>query len=44
VRRNLATREDWEDKLGTMLNEGAPLSEEQFPVVHAYLSRNFGVE
>jgi hypothetical protein len=30
--------------LNAMLNEGAPLSDDQFPIVHAYLSRNFGVE
>ena len=41
VRRNLATREDWEDKLGTMLNEGAPLSEQDFPIVLNYLAKNF---
>ena len=41
VRRNLATREDWEDKLGTMLNEGAPLSEQDFPIVLNYLATNF---
>ena len=41
VRRNLASREDWEDKLGTMLNEGAPLSEQDFPIVLNYLARNF---
>ena len=39
VRRNLATREDWEDKLGTMLNEGAPLSEQDFPIVDAIESQ-----
>ena len=27
-----------------MLNEGAPVSDEQLPVIHAYLSRHFGVE
>lgn len=36
--------EEWEETLGSMLNEGAPLSEEQFPIIHAYLSRHFGVE
>ena len=41
VKRNLATREEWEQKLGEMLNEGAPLSEQDFPVVLNYLSRNF---
>ena len=44
VRRNLATREDWEDKLGTMLNEGAPLSEQDFPIVLNYLAKNFKPE
>ena len=33
-----------EETLNAMLNEGAPLSDAQFPVVHAYLSRNFGNE
>lgn len=32
---------EWEETLNAMLNEGAPLSEEQFPIVHAYLSRYF---
>jgi cytochrome c5 len=36
--------EEWEETLISMLNEGAPLSDDAFPVVHAYLSRNFGVE
>jgi mono/diheme cytochrome c family protein len=36
--------EEWEETLISMLNEGAPLSDEQFARVHAYLSRNFGVE
>ena len=44
VRRNLATREDWEEKLNAMLNEGAPLSEQDFPIVLNYLSRNFKPE
>lgn len=35
---------EWEETLNAMLNEGAPLSDDQFPLVHAYLSRNFGVE
>jgi cytochrome c5 len=35
---------EWEETLVTMLNEGAPLSEEQFPIVQAYLTRNFGVD
>ncbi|HEY7189473.1 MAG TPA: hypothetical protein VH436_23105 [Vicinamibacterales bacterium] len=36
--------EEWEETLVSMLNEGAPLSDEAFGVVHAYLSKNFGVE
>jgi cytochrome c5 len=36
--------QEWEETLVSMLNEGAPLSDEDFPVVHAYLSKNFGVE
>jgi len=36
--------EEWEETLVSMLNEGAPLSDEAFGVVHRYLSKNFGVE
>jgi cytochrome c5 len=36
--------EEWEETLISMLNEGAPLSEAEFPVIHSYLSRHFGVE
>jgi cytochrome c5 len=36
--------EEWEETLISMLNEGAPLSEADFPVVHTYLARNFGIE
>jgi len=36
--------EEWEETLISMLNEGAPLSEEQFPVIHGYLSKHFNVE
>jgi cytochrome c5 len=35
-------RDQWEEVLGTMLNEGAPLTEQDFPVVLNYLARNFG--
>jgi len=44
IRRGHRSPEEWEETLNAMLNEGAPLSDDQFPVVHAYLSRNFGVE
>ena len=36
-----ATREEWEDILLSMLNEGAPLSDDEFPVILNYLARNF---
>ena len=36
--------EEWEETLLAMLNEGAPVSDEQLPVIHAYLSRHFGVD
>jgi cytochrome c5 len=36
--------EEWEETLISMLNEGAPLSDEAFGIVHAYLSKNFGIE
>ena len=33
-----------EETLLAMLNEGAPVSDEELPVIHAYLSRHFGVD
>lgn len=36
--------EEWEETLISMLNEGAPLSDEQFPLIHHYLSEHFNVE
>jgi cytochrome c5 len=44
VRLGRRSPEEWEETLISMLNEGAPLSDEQFPVIHAYLSKNFGIE
>ena len=41
VRRQGGTREDWDDTLGAMLNEGAMLSEQDYPVLLNYLARNF---
>jgi cytochrome c5 len=41
VKRTAATPEEWEDTLGAMLNEGAMLSEQDFPVLLNYLARNF---
>ena len=44
IRLGRRSPEEWEETLVSMLNEGAPLSEEAFPVIHAYLSKNFGIE
>ena len=41
VRRQGGSREEWEETLGAMLNEGAMLSEQDFPVLLNYLARNF---
>jgi len=41
VKRTALDREGWQDLLGAMLNEGAMLSEQDFPVLLAYLARNF---
>jgi cytochrome c5 len=41
VRRQGGTRDDWNDILGAMLNEGAMLSEQDYPVLLTYLARNF---
>jgi len=42
IRRGRRSAEEWEETLNAMLNEGAPLSDDAFPIVHAYLSRYFG--
>jgi len=44
IRLGHRSPEEWEETLISMLNEGAPLSDDQFPVIHEYLSRHFGVE
>ena len=41
VMRQAGTREQWEETLGAMLNEGAMLSDQDFPVLLAYLAKNF---
>ena len=41
IKRTQQDREGWEDTLSAMLNEGAMLSDEDFPVLLAYLARNF---
>jgi hypothetical protein len=42
VRRQRNTPEGWLEILDAMLNEGAPLTEKDLPVVLRYLARNFG--
>jgi hypothetical protein len=44
VRRTRLSPEGWLGLLETMLNEGAPLSEKDFPDVLRYLARNFKPE
>ena len=42
VRRERNTAEGWLEILDAMLNEGAPLTEKDLPVLLRYLARNFG--
>jgi len=44
VRRTRLSPEGWFEVLENMLNEGAPLSEKDFPDVLRYLARNFRPE
>jgi len=41
IRRQGRTPEAWLEVLDAMLNEGAPLSEQELPVILRYLARNF---
>jgi cytochrome c5 len=41
VREHRATAEEWLNTLEAMLNEGAPISDDELPVVLRYLARNF---
>jgi hypothetical protein len=41
IRETGATRDEWDDILVHMINEGAPLSDDDFPVLLNYLTRNF---
>jgi len=41
IRDTSATREEWDDILVHMINEGAPLSDDDFPILLNYLTRNF---
>ena len=44
VRRQGGSRDDWNDTLSAMLNEGAMLSEQDYPVLLDYLAKNFKVQ
>jgi cytochrome c5 len=35
------TRQEWDELLSHMINEGAPLSDDDYPVLLNYLARNF---
>jgi cytochrome c5 len=41
VRIHTVSREEWEETLLAMLNEGAMLSDQDFPVLLNYLAKNF---
>ena len=41
VRLEGATKEQWQEVLAAMLNEGAMLSDQDFPVLLEYLAKNF---
>ena len=41
VRAHTVSREEWQETLEAMLNEGAMLSDQDFPVLLNYLARNF---
>ena len=43
IKTGRRSSEEWEETLISMLNEGAPLSDAEFPVIHEYLSKNFNV-
>jgi cytochrome c5 len=44
IKTGRRSAEEWEETLISMLNEGAPLSDADFPVIHDYLSKHFNVE
>ena len=41
IRQGQRSPEEWMETLNSMLNEGAPLSDADYPVVLAYLSKNY---
>jgi cytochrome c5 len=44
IKTGRRTAEEWEETLIAMLNEGAPLSDAEFPVIHHYLSEHFNID
>ncbi len=44
IKNGRRSPEEWEETLLAMLNEGAPVNDEQLPVIHAYLSRHFAID
>ena len=44
IKTGRRSADEWEETLISMLNEGAPLSDADFPVIHDYLSKHFNVE
>jgi cytochrome c5 len=42
VKIHRVSRDEWEETLSAMLNEGAMLSDQEFAVLLNYLSKNFG--
>jgi cytochrome c5 len=44
VKTGRRSADEWEETLIAMLNEGAPLSDAQFPVIHHYLSEHFNID
>jgi cytochrome c5 len=42
IKNGRRSAEMWQETLQSMLNEGAPLSDADFPVVLQYLAKNFG--
>ena len=41
IRTRPQDRDEWDTLLQSMLNEGAPLSDDDYPVILNYLARNF---
>jgi len=42
IKARPSDRDEWDVLLQSMLNEGAPLSDEDYPIILNYLAKNFG--